>query len=166
VIPVDDSTIGKKPDGTDALYLKAIPNDFLDGSTIYKKNGKLAIKSVPESFLQSYGYVKISSLTGYDEPAGEKKYQIKLSPGGFAYVDVPWEKGESGTTTEVKVDDDTIGQLPDGTIYLKSIPEEMIGNTGGVLFRDWTSATPVGKIRLLSRDGGWQYYTYSDISAE
>jgi hypothetical protein len=82
---------------------------------------------------------------------------------------VPWEKGEGGggsgtMSADVIVDNRTIGKKPDGTVYLKSVPDEMVQNTG-VLFKDWT-VPPLGKIRLLASDGGWQYYTYADVAAE
>lgn len=158
-IPVDDTTIGKKSDGS--LRLISIPDDFLDQATVGKKSGKIALKSVPENLLTGYGYAKLSSLTGYTEVPDVKRYKIRLNSGGYAYVEVPWEKGE--TAEAVVVDDVTIGQKPDKTIYLKSVPDEMIGNTG-VVFRDWTIAQN-GRIRLLASDGSWQYYTYADISA-
>ena len=76
-IPVDGVSIGKDTDGT--LYLKAVPDGMLDPATIYKEDGKIALKAVPEDMLTGYGYVKLSSLTGYDEPSGEKKYKIQTA---------------------------------------------------------------------------------------
>ena len=127
-------------------------------------DGKLYLDRVPDSYLTDY--VKYDKLSGYVETPGIKRYGIRVGPTG-AYVDVPWAEGGGGGGTvsaDVIVDNVTIGKKPDGTIYLKSVPDEMAKNDG-VLFKDWT-VPALGKIRLLSRDGGWQCYTYSDISVE